>query len=404
MPNEQKGITLIALIITVIILLILAGTAISIAINGGDLFSKASTARAEWNLAVDDERTTVIDLINMVNEYDKLEPGLYYIDTGELAMSWEDLMDSSNNMLTESNGNLSRTAFDVNTKFGADKYFKLVINLGYTSINLGGLTKIKEIISPTDLTGTIFLGGCSDLESVNIPSGIIASGAFYNDLNIKNMILGNGVTEIQSGAFGEKSGTMGGYVENLEISDNISSSSVAVVLDYISYNKYHLKKLKLGNAITEIPDSLLSSAIELEKIELGNNVTSIGASVFNYCIKLSEINLPPTLTKIDTAAFMDCISLPENITLPGSITTFGQQVFKRCTSLKTVTIENGITVIPSYSFYGCSSLETVYIPASVTTIEINAFYNCTNITDVYYSGTLEQWNNIEIEYPNDRSL
>ena len=32
--NDEKGITLIALIITVIILLILAGTAISIAING----------------------------------------------------------------------------------------------------------------------------------------------------------------------------------------------------------------------------------------------------------------------------------------------------------------------------------------------------------------------------------
>ena len=48
-PNTNKGITLIALIITVIVLLILAGTAISIAMNGGDIFGKATTAREEWN-------------------------------------------------------------------------------------------------------------------------------------------------------------------------------------------------------------------------------------------------------------------------------------------------------------------------------------------------------------------
>ena len=65
----KKGITLIALIITVIILLILAGTAISIAINGGDIFGKASTAREQWNESVLQEESSLTSLLNSAEEY-----------------------------------------------------------------------------------------------------------------------------------------------------------------------------------------------------------------------------------------------------------------------------------------------------------------------------------------------
>ncbi len=63
----NKGITLIALIITVIVLLILAGTAISIAINGGDIFSKAADARNQWNTAVATEQEKVDEVWNILN-------------------------------------------------------------------------------------------------------------------------------------------------------------------------------------------------------------------------------------------------------------------------------------------------------------------------------------------------
>ena len=61
---KTKGITLIALIITVIILLILAGTAISIAINGGDIFGKTSETRNKWNSAVASEESAIKNMVN----------------------------------------------------------------------------------------------------------------------------------------------------------------------------------------------------------------------------------------------------------------------------------------------------------------------------------------------------
>ena len=71
---NKKGITLIALIITVIVLLILAGTAISITLNSGDIFTKATTARDEWNTRVSEENS-------ILNQYMK------YIEVGEIIIT-----------------------------------------------------------------------------------------------------------------------------------------------------------------------------------------------------------------------------------------------------------------------------------------------------------------------------
>ena len=54
MMKGQKGITLIALIITIIVMLILVGVTISVALNGG-LFKKAGEAVSETNAAKQDE-------------------------------------------------------------------------------------------------------------------------------------------------------------------------------------------------------------------------------------------------------------------------------------------------------------------------------------------------------------
>ena len=68
MKRNERGITLIALIITVIVLLILAGTAIGIALNGGDIFGKASQAREGWNVAVEKEESTINQYLNYIKQ------------------------------------------------------------------------------------------------------------------------------------------------------------------------------------------------------------------------------------------------------------------------------------------------------------------------------------------------
>ena len=60
--RDMKGITLISLVITVIILLILAAVAINLAVDSNGLLKKAGDATNSWNDKVAEEQTTLQDL------------------------------------------------------------------------------------------------------------------------------------------------------------------------------------------------------------------------------------------------------------------------------------------------------------------------------------------------------
>ena len=57
MFKKERGITLIALIVTIIVLLILAGVTISLAIKDQGIFTKAKTAGNAYKKAEDTEQT-----------------------------------------------------------------------------------------------------------------------------------------------------------------------------------------------------------------------------------------------------------------------------------------------------------------------------------------------------------
>ena len=58
-PIEKRGITLIALVITIIVLLILAGVSINVVFNQGDLFGKANNAVEKWNNKIAEEENLI---------------------------------------------------------------------------------------------------------------------------------------------------------------------------------------------------------------------------------------------------------------------------------------------------------------------------------------------------------
>lgn len=63
MKKNQNGITLVALVITVIVLLILAGVSIS-AINSGDgIIENAGDAKEQWNNAIDKDANRMNEVL-----------------------------------------------------------------------------------------------------------------------------------------------------------------------------------------------------------------------------------------------------------------------------------------------------------------------------------------------------
>lgn len=67
--RKNAGITLVALVITIIILLILAGTTIGLAMNHSGLFEKTKLATEEYNNKVEQEETELGNATNEIESY-----------------------------------------------------------------------------------------------------------------------------------------------------------------------------------------------------------------------------------------------------------------------------------------------------------------------------------------------
>lgn len=65
--KEQKGITLVALVITIIILLILAGISIA-SLSDNGLFGKAKQAKTNSEAAQAQENETLNSYVNAIND------------------------------------------------------------------------------------------------------------------------------------------------------------------------------------------------------------------------------------------------------------------------------------------------------------------------------------------------
>ena len=75
--RREKGITLIALIVTIIVLLILAGVTINLAVNNQGIFNKAKTATRAYKNASENEQTELNEIDKEIESY---LPGVRYKD------------------------------------------------------------------------------------------------------------------------------------------------------------------------------------------------------------------------------------------------------------------------------------------------------------------------------------
>ncbi len=74
MLKNQKGITLVSLVITIVVLIILAAAAVTIAVTGQDsIFTEGNTAVKKWNNQVDEESNIIQNAITDIEKYKSTE-------------------------------------------------------------------------------------------------------------------------------------------------------------------------------------------------------------------------------------------------------------------------------------------------------------------------------------------
>ena len=81
-----------------------------------------------------------------------------------------------------------------------------------------------------------------------------------------------------------------------------------------------------------------------------------------------------------------CCSGLTSITIPLSVTSFGNSCFEGCSGLTSITIPSSVTSWGNYCFNGCSGLTSITIPSSVASFGYNCFTDCINLESIFFKG------------------
>lgn len=269
--EEKNGITLVALVVTIVILLLLAGVSVNLVLGDNGIVTKAQQAKMQTVFSKYKEELEFFNGEQLIaNQGYQLKT----LNAGKNSVSY--------NTKEDTNGTIKEILTSI-----SDKYLdKIEIIKGEIYIN----TKDKTEISAAQEAGI-------NPNPYKIENGVLQS----SDDNLLLMDesgtlrIPDSVTEIGAGAF---SGVEG------------------------------LKTIIIPGSVKRISDNAFAFNSTLEKVVLSEGVEEIGSQAFNNCNNLQEIVLPESLTKIGSLAFYWCRNL-KSVTIPSKVTTIEAYAFCR---------------------------------------------------------------------------
>ena len=300
---------------------------------------------------------------------------------------------------------------------------KKVTSIGNYVFNYYGI--LTSITIPNSVTsiGDYAFSDCTSLTSITIPNSVTSIGnyAFDNCTGLTSITIPNSVTNIGEDAFYHCTSLTSITIPN----------SVTSIGDYAFSDCTSLTSITIPNSVTSIGDYAFWFCESLTNITIPNSVTSIGYYAFECCESLTSITIPNSVTSIGHDAFYGTpwlkarqnenpLVIVNDILIDGS-TAFGKVVIPNTvnkiadsafigiysdasnqyeSSITSITIPNSVTSIGNSAFWNCTSLKSITIPDSVTSIGEYAFDYCTSLTDVYYTGSVAEWNKINIDRYN----
>lgn len=171
---------------------------------------------------------------------------------------------------------------------------------------------------------------------------------FQSLRNIKNITIGNSVTELGEEAFCPSGAS---YWQNLT-------------------------GITLSNNLQTIGKNAFNGRRSVRNFVFPNSLVTIGEGAFSYCAS-AEFSFGSNIETIDKNAFLNCVSM-QNITIPNSTTSLGESAFRNCSGATVLSIGSGLKTINNYTFQNCSSLKRIDVPDNVLYIKNNVFDVCTS--------------------------
>lgn len=256
----------------------------------------------------------------------------------------------------------------------------------------------------------------SSITSLVIEDNVTSiSWNFRRLTGLTSVVIGNSITNIESGAFEGCTG-----LSFLTIGNHVTSIGTAAFSQCLG-----LTSIEIPNSVTSIGNHAFWNCFYVTSpVYIHNNVTNIGADAFgacsipsfevnsdnsNYCAvdgvlfdktkhtliqypggnPRTEYTIPETVTSIEYGAF-DGAELLTSITIGNNVTSIGNEAFSFCMGLTSIEIPNSVTSIERFTFSYCSNLTSVVLPNSIVNINDGAFAYCRNLTSFTNYATTPQ--------------
>ena len=356
MLKNKKGITLIALVVTIVVLLILAGVSINLVLDNNGIIAKSKDAR---NSAIESDEKEKVEMAYVSAALKKLGDTV-------TAEELQEELDSSvgtgkTDVTTNGDDTLNVLFSDTEHKFNVDegkveKAKPITNNYGedwevawtYTNgvwsnqINKGEKAE-GDVVAKFYKTGNrVKPDGFTWRETGDIFT-------FEEGDEYRLVVEGNGpIGDLGTAEGTNITGAFGWFLQSVMY---MKGATNTCIMPYV-------KELIICDGITSIGNYAFCGASGLEKLSIANTVTNIGDYAFLY-----DINL-------------------ENVKLPNKIESIGYNAFRE-TKIQNITIPSGVKKLSGFIFTNCGNLARIkFLPTDLTGIDIdrNSFSSIENYT------------------------
>ena len=313
--KKQTGITLIALVVTMIVLLILAGITIATLTGNNGILTRAQEAKNKTEQTQKEEQNILNSYEDKINEY--------------AGIDWDTVLANAQKHPDQK----TSTAIGVGTDGRA-------VNMDLWEYNFDDVTNGY---------------GLNDSASLATSSSASASKG-YNGTNFDNIVIPQYISD-----------------------DSGKTWKPVTNLDWLFFNCTDLIEInKLPNTVKSMKFTFRGCS-NLESISVLPDELINMVCTFFGCSKLNvNFNIPNSVTNMNNT-FDGCSSLENAPNIPVNVTTMASTFADCTNLiLAPIEIPDGATNMSS-TFYGCSKLETVpTIPSSVINMN-RTFYGCSSL-------------------------
>ncbi len=339
--KTKDGITLIALAVTIVVMLILAGVTTSVLTGESGIITKAKKAKVQSVKAGIKE---IISLENNQFTMEELEGEVVEKDYNEkIDQIWKKIQDeglTKKGIVVERKKNIvvinNEIVIPLYTLEDAVQADDTLMEMGIRQIDGDRNNDVATIAGYKGTEEKVVIPDYYVKDKKIYPVTIInqpwTGNRFYGNTNIKEIVMNNNIEIIEAWAFGNMTN-----LESIKLSIQISS-----IPDGVFNNCKNLKEITIPDKVTTIGNNTFQFCTSLERIEIPSSVKEIGELAFGYVGnngttymgteykgKLKQIILNEGLEKIGKEAFTWADTVSYDLTIPTTVTTIGERAFDR---------------------------------------------------------------------------